>query len=93
MPAGGIAVDAETTEAQWLLTAKEAAPKLRLGRSQLYRLVAEGETFGDSVVRLGPRCLRFSAKRLKAYCDREADSVESFSKEHGGLRVLSSRPR
>lgn len=50
----------------------EAAEILNLGARTLYRMLAEGETFGDSVIRFSPRCTRFSRKRLEAYLAGES---------------------
>jgi predicted DNA-binding transcriptional regulator AlpA len=61
------------SDPHWLLRVPEAAKLLDLHPRSLYRLVAEGETFGDSVRYLSPKCLRFSAKALRAYCDGDVD--------------------
>jgi excisionase family DNA binding protein len=57
---------------EWLLRVPEAAEILNLGARTLYRMLAEGETFGDSVIRFSPRCTRFSRKRLEAYLAGES---------------------
>lgn len=61
----------EQTEGPWLLKIREGAPLLGHSPSYVYRLVREGETFGGSVIDT-PMGLRFSRKRLEAYCNGQA---------------------
>ena len=49
-----------------LLTYREAAHYLRVGRSTLYDLVGRGEI---PAVRLSPRCVRFRWQDLREFVD------------------------
>lgn len=55
----------------YLLKIAEGSEYLRMHPRSVYDAINRGETFGDSVRRLPGKRLRFSRKRLIAYCNGE----------------------